>query len=166
MFNYYKIVRKNYGWYKRRFGIIFNTLNPHHQKLLKENRFIKKYSDDDNFVQILFRISDMEQQNKNLKSFWYNPVRDEVTTKKDIHKAHREVEWNCAICKEDIVSTMDNFNTENFLCLECKEAFANTETVDERIKDSSVAFTQYCKTLLKREQKEYMLYVKRNKNRC
>lgn len=165
LFAYYKIVRKNFGWYKRKYGIIFNTLKPHHHDLLKENRFIKKYSEDDKFIQIILRISDMEQQNKNLQFFWYNPIKEEITTKKEIEVAANEVDWNCAICEDEIVSKMNDFSTGNFLCSGCKDAFEHAEIVDDRIKESSIEFTKHCKKVLRRQQKDYMLFLKRNQNR-
>jgi hypothetical protein len=165
LFNYYKIVRKNFGWYKRKYGIIFKTLKSHHHDLLKENRFIKRYSEDDRFIQIILRISDMEQENKNLQFFWYNPLKDAVTTKKEIEMASNEVDWNCAICEAEIVSKMNDFSTGNFLCNACKDAFEGAELVDERITESSIQFTKHCKKVLKRQQRDYMLFVKRNKRR-
>ena len=165
MFTKYKIIRRNFGWFKRKFDIIFDPLKSHHHTILRENNFIRRYSEDDQFIQIVLRIADMEQQNKNLQFFWYNPIKDEVTTKKEIEDASKEVIWDCAICEEEIIARMDDFSPGNFLCEGCKDAFEKTRRVDERIKESSVRFTKYCTKLLKRQQKDYMLFLKRNKKR-
>lgn len=165
MFTKYKIIRRNFGWFRRKFGIIFDPLKSHHRTILQQNNFIKKYSEDDQFIQIVLRVADMELQNKNLQFFWYNPLKDKVTTKREIEDASKEVDWECAICEADIISNMEDFSPSNFLCEGCKDAFEKTKTVDNRIKDSSVEFTKYCAKMLKRQQKDYMLFLRRNKRR-
>jgi len=58
---------------------------------------------------------------------------------------------------------MDSRKVENFVCSKCSESHnSSNKRVDQRIIDSSINFTQHCKSLLKGEQREFMTYVRRS----
>ena len=69
-----KIVRKG-GPYKRKFGIVLKHLKPYHQRILIDNPLIEEDSDDDQFLQILFRLADIDKSKKTDRKFYYNPYK-------------------------------------------------------------------------------------------
>lgn len=161
----YKIVRKNYGWFKRKFDILFKYLKPRHHQILMDSEFARPLMKDDSLVNLVFRIADMEAEKKHLRHHWYNPYNDQITLYRGLEEASRQVKWNCAICEIDIISYIDDFSPSNFLCTECDDVFGNSDTVDARIKESSVKFTRYCKTHLSKPQREYIRYLRNSMKR-
>jgi len=161
----YKIVRKNYGWFKRKFDILFKYLKPRHHQILMDSEFARPFMKDDSFVSLVFRIADMEAEKKHLRHHWYNPYNDQITLYRGLEEASRQVKWNCAICEIDIISYIDDFSTSNFLCNECKDVFGNSDTVDVRIKESSVRFTKHCKIHLSKPQRDYIRYLRESMKR-
>jgi hypothetical protein len=104
----------------------------------------------------------MERMLKGEKIFKPNLYTGEFTNQRQIAKDSNLVDWNCAICKVEIVSKMNDFEPKNFLCEKCKESHSDTTFIDSRIKESSILFTQKCKGELKSEQKEFLRYLKKN----
>jgi hypothetical protein len=163
--NKYKIVRKNYGWFKRKFDILFKYIKPRHQNILLESEFARPLMRDDAFVDLVFRIADLEAHKKKRRAHYYNPFTGDITLYRGLEESSKEMPWLCAICKVDIVSRIDDFEPSNFLCVDCKEVHADAELVDVRIKDSSVKFTNYCKKHLSTEQNRYISYLRREMKR-
>lgn len=159
----YLIVRRNFGWYKRRFGIIFDYLLETQKRLLKEHKFIKYISDDDQTMYIIFQISEMEDKNKGSRKLWYNPYKDKVSDYRTLKKDSKLIDWNCAICNSNIESNIENFEPSNFLCTECLSVYVSKNgKIDSRIVESSVKFTNHCKVILRKEQKSYIRYLRKN----
>ncbi len=157
MKKYYPELRRlNHGAVKRKHGIVLTNLYPEQQKLLIENEFLKDIVNEDLIVYALFKIQEIEQQNRKKEKLWYNPYTDIATTYKQIIEDSEYVIWSCAICNEPIKSNMSNFNPDNFCCDDCSEVFADSITVDYRITQSSLDFTNHCKDLLLAEQREVM----------
>lgn len=159
----YLIVRRNFGWYHRKYGIVLDYLLDTQIRLLKEHRFIRDIATDEQSMYIVFQTLEMEDKNKGSRKLWFNPYTNKATDYRTLIKNSKDIEWKCAICDIDIISHIDNFKPENFLCNTCNEIY-NTpnKKIDGRIVDASVKFTKYCKEILRKEQKQYMSYTKKN----
>ena len=159
----YKVRKINFGWYKRRHGILLENLPPLKQKLLLENNHMKWLDSDVDAFEIIFKVEDMNEHEKNPNRILWNPFRETFTNIKELEKDSDLVDWNCGICKIEIKSRMDSKKVENFVCSKCSEAHnSRNNRVDQRIIDSSINFTKHCKSLLKGEQREFMTYVRRS----
>lgn len=159
----YKVRKINFGWYKRRHGILLENLPPLKQKLLLENNYMKWLNSDTQAFEVIFKVEDMNEHEKNPNRILWNPFRETFTNIKDLEKDSDLIDWNCGICKVEIKSRMDSKKVENFVCKKCTEAHnSRNNRVDQRIIDSSINFTKHCKSLLKGEQREFMTYVRRS----
>ena len=159
----YRVRKINFGWYKRRHGILLENLPPLKQKLLLENNHMKWLDYDVDAFEIIFKVEDMNEHEKNPNRILWNPFRETFTNIKELEKDSDLVDWNCGICKTEIKSRMDSRKVENFVCNKCSESHnSSNKRVDQRIIDSSINFTQHCKSLLKGEQREFMTYVRRS----
>ena len=159
----YKVRKINFGWYKRRHGILLENLPPLKQKLLLENNHMKWLDSDVDAFEIIFKVEDMNEHEKNPNRILWNPFRETFTNIKELEKDSDVIDWNCAICKVEIKSRMDSKKVENFVCNKCTEAHSSSnKRIDKRIIDSSVKFMKHCKSLLKGEQREFMTYVRRS----
>ena len=159
----YKIRKINFGWYKRRHGILLENLPPLKQKLLLENNHMKWLDSDVDAFEIIFKVEYMNEHEKNPNRILWNPFRETFTNIKELEKDSDLIEWNCGICKVEIKSRMDSKKVENFVCRKCVEAHnSRNNRVDQRIIDSSINFTRHCKSLLKGEQREFMNHIRRS----
>jgi len=157
-----RIVFRNWGKTPRKHQVILKHLTEDQKKFLQNNEFIKFLPKDHQLFSILFRINYMERMLKSEKVFKPNPYTGEFSNERQLFKDSNLVDWYCAICKVDIVSKMNDFEPQNFLCEKCKESHGDTNTIDSRIKENSILFTHKCKEELKTEQKEFLKYVKKN----
>ena len=159
----YKVRKINFGWYKRRHGILLENLPPLKRKLLLENNHMKWLDSDVDAFEIIFKVEDMNEHEKNPNRILWNPLRETFTNIKELENDSDLVDWNCGICKIEIKSRMDSKKVENFVCNKCSESHnSSNKRVDQRIIDSSINFTKRCKTLLKGEQREFMTYIRRS----
>ncbi len=124
---------------------------------------MKWLDSDTQAFEVIFKVEDMNEHEKNPNKILWNPFRETFTTLKEVEADSNLIDWNCAICKTDIQSRMNSKKIENFVCNKCSEAHnSRNKRVDQRIIDSSVDFTQHCKSLLKGEQREFITYVRRS----
>ncbi len=157
----YRVRKINFGWYKRRHGILLENLPPSKQRLLLENHFMKWLDSDPQTFEIIFKIEDMHEHEKNPNKILWNPFRETFTTIKEVEADSNLIDWNCSICSSPIKTRMDSKKIENFVCKKCSEAHnSRNKKVDQRIIDSSIKFTKHCKSLLKSEQREFLSYVR------
>jgi hypothetical protein len=162
----YKVKKINFGWYRRKHGILLENLPPSKQNLLLEHDFMKWLESDPQTFEIIFKIEDMHEHEKNPNKILWNPFRETFTTIKEVEEDSNVIDWICAICPAKIKTRMDSKKIENFVCKKCAESHnSRNKIVDQRIIDSSIKFTKHCKTLLKGEQKEFLSYVKKSANR-
>ena len=159
----YSVRKINFGWYKRRHGILLENLPPLKKKLLLEHNHMKWLDSDVDAFEIIFKVEDMNEHEKNPNRILWNPFRETFTNIKELEKDSDVIDWNCAICKVEIKSRMDSKKVENFVCNKCTESHSSSnKRIDKRIIDSSVKFMKHCKSLLKDEQREFMTYVRRS----
>tara|TARA_R100001594_G_scaffold91727_1_gene125985 strand:- start:100 stop:591 length:492 start_codon:yes stop_codon:yes gene_type:complete len=159
----YKIRKINFGWYKRRHGILLENLPPSKQQLILDNDFFRFLNEDTQALEVMFRIEDLNEHEKSLKKLYWNPFRTTFSTLKEIGEDMGFVDWECAICKVDIKAKMSYKKVENLVCKKCKKVHnSKNQVIDQRIIDSSVKFLKACKKLVKGEQREFLTYVKRS----
>ena len=159
----YRIRNVNYGWCKRKHDILLQTLPPAKKDLLHRHKFFRWIKGDVQAFEVIFRIDDMEMHERIEGKFLWNPYEEKFSTLKELINDSNLVEWNCAICKDDIKSRMDSKKIENFVCTECSHSHnSSNKVVDSRIIQSSIDFNHHCKKSLKGEQKEFIKYTKRS----
>lgn len=159
----YKVRKINFGWYRRRHGILLENLPPSKQNLLLENDFMKWLESDPQTFEVIFKIEDMHEHEKNPNKILWNPFRETFTTIKEVEADSNLVNWTCAICTAPIKTKIDSKKVENFVCKKCSESHnSRNKIVDQRIIDSSVKFTKHCKSLLKGEQSEFLRYIRKS----
>lgn len=124
---------------------------------------MKWLESDTQAFEIIFKVEDMNDHEKNVHKAIWNPFKETFTTLKQIEKDADLVAWECGICKAPIKSRMDSKKVENFVCSKCSKAHSSqNKTVDGRIITTSIKFTKHCKRLLKKEQREFMSYAKKS----
>ena len=159
----YKVRAINFGWYRRRHGILLENLPPLKKKLLLESDHMKWLNSDAQAFEIIFKIEDINDHEKSLRKIFWNPFRNNFGTLKDIENDSNSIDWSCAICNTHIRSMMFFKKAENFICNKCKEVHnSKNKVIDSRIIESSNAFVKHCKKLLKKEQLEFINYTKKS----
>ena len=157
------ILRQNRGKRKTRFNIILDLLTPRHCNVLLRNELAKEHSDDDVFLQHIFKIEDKLQDNQHYKKIYVCPHTHEVSDAIQMNRNLKLVHWNCAYCRTDIESLMDYFKPDNFICDSCNDKYLkDARMVPEVILEDSLAFTKYCKRLLQKDQKAFIEYLKKS----
>ena len=159
----YKIRKINFGWYRRRHGILLENLPPSKQQLILDNHFFKFLNNDTQALEVIFKVEDLNDHEKSLKKLYWNPFRSTFNTLKEIGEDMGYLEWSCAICKTDIKAKMSYKKVENLVCTKCQKVHhSKNQVIDQRIIASSTKFLKACKMLFKGEQKEFLTYVKRS----
>ena len=162
----YRIRNVNYGWCKRKHDILLQTLPQSKQDLLHRYKFFRWMKGDVQAFEVVFRIDDLETHDRIYKKVFWNPYKKTFTTHKELVSDSNLIDWNCAICKEEIYSRMDSKKIENFVCEECSHSHNSTnKVVDSRIIQSAIDFNHHCKKSLKKEQREFINYTKKSLKR-
>lgn len=159
----YKVRAINFGWYRRKHGILLENLPQLKQKLILDSGHMKWLNADVHAVEVIFKIEDQNDHERLLHKIYWNPYIEDFTELKEVEKSADLIDWHCAICNTDIKSRWDYTKVENLVCVKCSEAHnSKNKVVDHRIIESSVKFTKHCKKLLKTEQREFMSYTKKS----
>jgi Zn ribbon nucleic-acid-binding protein len=163
-FKLYDVQAINFGWFRRKHGILLENLPNKKQKLLKENNFMKFLDADPRTFEIIFMVEDMNDWAKVREKDYWNPYTDHFSTLRELELDAGLIDWNCAICKTEIKCRIDSpKKVENFVCIKCGESHnSKNKVVDKRIIDSSTNLTKHVKTLLTKEQKEFIQYSKKS----
>lgn len=157
------IKRQNRGKRKTRFNIILDLLSHRHRELLLENNQIKEYSDDDQYLKILFKVRDYEVNNNHFDRERIDPRTGEILSLVELNESLKVVNWNCCYCNVDIESTMNNFKPKNFVCDDCHDKYIkDVRWVSNIVYENALKFTKHCKNLLRKDQEKFIKYVKRN----
>lgn len=157
------IKRQNRGRAKTRFGILLKGLSPRYQKVLIQNPIISKNSDDDRFINCLFKMEDASIKVSHLQRPFINPETREVSTYSKVKKTYKILDWKCAYCKTEIKSAIDNFKVDNFTCTPCYTYYVkDTKIVSQSVLDSMISFTEHYKKLIRENQRKFIKYIKKN----
>jgi len=159
---YPTIIRKNFGWYIRRFGILLEYLKPHQKNILLENPLLKDSAKSDQFLLVLFKVYEMERKFKPKKKVYKNPFTEEITDYYTVQLKSKYIDWNCAICNSKIQSEIGLFNMDNLSCSDCYEVQRTAPLVDERILYSSLKFRKFCQKLLRKQQRNFISYIRKS----
>ena len=118
----YKVRKINFGWYRRRHGILLENLPPSKQKFMLDNDYLKWIKPDPQTYEIIFRLIDMNNHEKFINKEIWNPFKETFTTLKELELDSNIIDWNCAICTTDIKSRMDSKKVENLFCEKCQKS--------------------------------------------
>ena len=158
------IKRQNKGRRKTRFRIILDLLLPRHVKLLTQDKLLDEISSDDAALKIIFKMEDQILDNPMFRKVYIDPHTKEITNLVEMNRNLKLVKWDCAYCKIPIESQMDYFKPDNFVCESCNERYVkDAKMVPNLILEDSLAFTHYCKALLRKDQKAFIEYLKKSK---
>ena len=159
----FEIKRQKRGRMPTKWGIVLKGLARRYQRILKENPIIRKYSEDDRFVKAIFEIEDRRIYLSYKTRPFINPETKEIGTYLSIKEEYKIFDWHCAYCKTPIKSRIDNYKASNFTCPKCfKYYLKNSEIIDQRVIESSLAFTENCKQMMIDNQKTFIKYIKKN----
>lgn len=157
----YRVRKINFGWFRRKHGILLENLPPLKQKFMIDNSYLKWLNADTQAFEIVFKIEDMHDHEKNVNKILWNPYTETFSTLKEIESDSNIIDWNCAICKVDIKTRMGSTKIEDFVCSDCSNSHNSTNTkIDKRILKSSILFMDHCKSILKKEQKDFIKTIK------
>jgi hypothetical protein len=155
-----KICIRDWGKSHRKHGIMLKFLTHEQKRFLLENNHLKFISRKKSSVEAIFHIFFQEQLRKDNKLAMHNPFAATFSDRHQLNKDSQLVDWNCAICKTEIKSSMINYSPDNFLCNACKEVHSNSKIIDSRIKNNSVKFTEKCKKILTEDQGNFLKFIK------
>ena len=158
-----KVSIRDWGKAPRKHGVMLKFLTPDQKRFLFDNKHLKFISRSKSTMEALFHIFYQEQLRKDGRAVFNNPHIGSFTNRHQLNKDAQLIDWTCAICKEEIRSSMNDYSPENFLCDKCQEAHSGSKRIDSRIKKNSLDFTQFCKTMLKQEQIDFLKFVKVNR---
>lgn len=160
-----ELKRQNRGKAPTKWGILLRGLAPRYRKILANNLIFKKYSNDDRFILSVFSMEDSNIKVSHLQRPFINPESKEVSTFANVINQYKIFDWNCAYCRTPIKSRIDNYKASNFTCTKCFNYYIkDTKTYNQRIVDSSVDFTTYCRKLMIENQKKFIKYIKKNEH--
>ena len=158
-----EIKRQKPGKNPTKHGILLKGLAPRYQRILKENPIIKKYSEDDRFIQAIFKMEDGRINISHLSRPSIQPESKEVQQFNAVKDSYRIFNWHCAYCRTEIKSRIDTYTPSNFTCEKCfKYYLKGSEIIDQRVIESSLAFTEKCKRMMIDNQKSFLKYIRKN----
>ena len=159
-----KIERTGGSYPINRYGIRLKPLQKKHRRFLVENRHIRKWSDNDQFVQCVLRMQKVNTKDSKAYKTYFD-WRSKQPMSIDLFKESvNMVEWRCAISGTPIKSKFMNFDLENFVHPEYLDVL-KAPMVDSRILKSSIEFRKKCKKLLLDNRAEFLSLAKKNAKR-
>ena len=157
------IKRQNKGRTPTKWGISLKGMAPRYQKILKENKIFRLYSDDTRFILSIFKIEDSNIKVSHNKRPFINPETKGVSPYSNVVNDYKIINWECAYCKTPIKSKIDNYKADNFTCKKCFDYYIkDTKIYNSRIVEASLEFTTHCRRLMLDNQKKFIKYIKRN----
>lgn len=157
-----EIKRQKRGKTPTKWGIVLKGLPPRYQNILKENPIFAKYPDD-RFVEAIFRMEDNRIRVSHKQRPFIQPESKEITSYDAVKDSYKIFDWHCAYCRTPIKSRIDNYKPSNFTCDKCfKYYLKGSEIIDQRVIESSLAFTESCKRKMIDNQKSFIKYIRKN----
>ena len=144
-------------------GISTKGLPISYVTILDYNKVVRKYHEDDRFIESIFYIEKEHINNQKITRIYFNPHTKEISSKEYIKKQYNDYPWTCAYCKEPIMSKLHDITAKNFTCDRCYEIYIkDSNEINSRIVESSYRFTQEVKDKIKKQNKKLIKYIKRN----
>lgn len=147
-----------------RYGIRLKPLQKKHRRFLVENRHIKKWSDDDQFIHCVLRMQKVSTKDSTAYKTYFDWQSERPVDINAFKESVNTVNWLCAISGKPIKSKFMNFDLENFVHPEYHDVL-KAPMVDSRILKSSIEFRRKCKELLLNERQEFLDLAKKNAKR-
>lgn len=144
-----------------KWGINTNTFLPYQKEILYNNALLQERSENDQFLQVLFKIKYTETKNKSRYKIVPNYFKQKPTHMDEVIESAQITDWTCAICRTAIKSIISYFKRENFLCKKCKKVHMKGN-VDGRILDSSLEFRKHCVNILEWDRRYFLRYIEKN----
>ena len=149
---------------RNRYGIILAPLMKFFRKFLIEHRHIKRWSDDDRFVQCVLRMQKPPVKSVILTKKYWDHSNQKLVDLATLYDNCNTLDWICAISLKPITAKFMNFDLENFVHPEYHDVL-KAPMVDSRILKSSIEFRKKCKKLLLEEREEFLKLAKKNAKR-
>jgi len=147
-----------------RYGIRLKPLQKKYRRFLVENRHIKKWSDDDQFVHCVLRMQKVNTRDSTVYKTYFDWQSKRPVDINKLKEIANTVDWLCAISGKPIKSKFMNFDLENFVHPEYHDVL-EAPMVDSRILKSSIEFRKKCKELLLSDREEFLDLAKKNAKR-
>lgn len=159
------IIERTGGSYPiNRYGIKLKPLQKKHRRFLVENRNIKKWSNDDQFIHCVLRMQKVSTKDSKVYKTYFDWQSERPVSINAFKESVNTVNWLCAISGKPIKSKFMNFDLENFVHPEYYDVL-KAPMVDSRILKSSIEFRRKCKELLLNERQEFLDLAKKNAKR-
>ena len=147
-----------------RYGIRLKPLQKRHRRFLIDNRHIKKWSDDDQFIHCVLRMQKVSTKDSTAYKTYFDWQSGRPVDINGLKVSANTIDWQCAISGKPIKSKFMNFDLENFIHPEYLDVL-KAPMVDSRILKSSIEFRRKCKELLLNERQEFLDLAKKNAKR-
>jgi hypothetical protein len=159
------IIKRTKGPYpKNRYGIILKNLAKAHRKFLVENRYIKRWAGDDQFIECIIKMQKAPLRDSSSARLYYDWENHTPVTQSQLVENYNTVDWKCAISDKPIKAKFMNFDLENFVHSDYLDIL-KAPMVDSRILKSSIEFRKKCKELLLEQRQEFLRIAKKNAKR-
>ncbi len=149
---------------RNRYGIILAPLAKFFRKFLVDHRHIRRWSDNDQFVQCVLRMQKPPVKNVTLTKKYWDHTNGKLVDLATLYNNCNVIDWICAVSFKPIQAKFMNFDLENFLHPEYYDVL-KAPMIDSRILKSSIEFRKKCKKLLLEEREEFLKLAKKNAKR-
>ena len=147
-----------------RYGIKLKPLQKKHRRFLVENRHIKKWADDDQFIHCVLRMQKVSTKDSTAYKTYFDWHSNAPVDINGLKESANTIDWQCALSGKPIKSKFMSFDLENFVHPEYLDVL-KAPMVDSRILKSSIEFRRKCKELLLNERQEFLMLAKKNAKR-
>lgn len=159
------IIHRTGGKYPlNRYGIRLKPLQKRYRRFLIENRNIKKWSDNDQFVHCVLRMQKVSTKDSISYKTYFDWNSKKPVDIKGLILSANTIDWKCAISGKPIKAKFMNFDLKNFIHPEYYDVL-NAPMIDSRILKASFDFRRKCKELLLKERQEFLDLAKKNAKR-
>ena len=147
-----------------KYGINLEKLPLLYQNLLKNRLYVSRFSDDDRLLKMIFLLTDIENDHKSLKKYYYLPHIDKVVNFIDLKRGINFIKWHCAFCEDPIeINILNKNKSVDFLCDDCKSQ--DSKSVDERIVNNFFEFNNFITNKLEKDYKTLNKKILKNKKK-
>jgi hypothetical protein len=156
-----KIERTGGPYPMNRYGIKLKPLQKRHRLFLINNRHIRRWSKDDQFIHCVLRMQKVTLNDSTAYKTYFDWHSNAPVDIEGLKEGANTVDWQCAISGKPIKSKFMNFDLENFVHPEYTDVL-KAPMVDSRILKSSVDFRHKCKELLLKDREEFLNIAKKS----
>ena len=141
-------------------GVDTTTLGDYLTGYVKEQKQFIEIDDTDIISKLLQSRLNEQKYSNNL---YLCPYSNEILNIKEIIKKSKLIDWNCAFCSIAIKSSLNDFNSSNFVCNKCYKSYVEERsTISKVIANNSLDFRRYCQQLLLNNGKKMTKWVRKS----